>query len=98
LNSARDIAENSGWRSIQREALNLAYADEQERRLAESLNQRNEQEEAALAEVQAAHEANAAQQLAESQFRAKEAKMADQFAREFTEEEVVRLRLCDGSR
>ena len=77
-------------RSIRREALNLTYADERQRRLEEALSAEPDAvTKSAMAEIAAAHEANAAQHIAEAQFRARQNDLADQAAKEFTEEQQM---------
>ena len=74
-------------KKIQREALNLAAADEQQRQLEESLGQRNETEEEALRIIQEDHEIMVARDKAAAIYQAKQNDMSLQLAREAQEEQ-----------
>jgi hypothetical protein len=74
LNTSYNVDENGMRRPkhVAREIVRLEQADVEQRMIEEALSQSNEQEQAALAIVQADHDANVAAQMAEANFKAKE--------------------------
>lgn len=90
LNTSYDVDSRGFRRSrVGREVVNLQQQAETQAYWEERLSESTEQEEAALAIVQADHETGVARDIAAVAYKAKEAEMADQFAREFTEDEQI---------
>jgi hypothetical protein len=98
LGTQYSVDERGHRRAIQREIINLERMRQQQEAIENALNaEPDAQTQAALAEVQAAHDTIAARDIAEAQFEAQERGNADEFAKQSSEEQDAEIALLSGN-